>query len=155
MNKSTKPNKKPTQDFNEDFKNEWIKSGINKDCIDFAQKLGEYLCDLNDKNKAGFHAMSTSQIRNFFSEVKRIQRAGIETNKAAFHLIKPKLAYSEARAIQKNRSNRIVAFRKYVELAHDAVEIDKEEDIMKTQFQRFVDFLEAILAYHKAFGGRD
>jgi CRISPR-associated protein Csm2 len=97
--------------------------------------------------------MTTSQIRNFFGEVRRIQakvqQSNFEgTNKTAFLLLRPKLAYAQARVISKVGKSRIEDFRTVMDKAHIAV-------INKEQFQNFVDFLEAVLAYHKFYSGRD
>jgi CRISPR-associated protein Csm2 len=136
-----------------EFKGEWISEGMSEDTILFAQNFGEHLCDLQPDKRLGRLAMSTSQIRNFFGEVKRIQarlqERDFSDEKASFLLLKPKLAYAEARVKAKSGQSNISDFRKVIELAHAEVKNDKD------QFRRFVDFLEAILAYHKASGGRE
>ena len=53
---------------NKKFNNEWILSGINSECIDYAEEMGEYLCDLKN-GRPGRNALTNSQIRNFFGEV--------------------------------------------------------------------------------------
>jgi len=133
------------------FKDNWISTQLNVDAIDFAQQFGEHLCDLQDGKYGktpGFAALTTSQIRNFFGEIKRIQAKTFDKQKSAFLLIRPKLAYAEARVLQKNKNSRIKDFRKIMERAHTQVQSD-------IHFQNFVDFLEATLAYHKFYGGRD
>lgn len=144
-------------EFKEKFDPKWIKDRIDKDCVDFTEKLGKFLCDINDRGFSGPSALTTSQIRNFFGEVKRIQLNGIEkgNNKSAFLLIRPKLAYAEARAKMRNSYSRIKVFKDFVQLAHAEVDTNAEPEILKRSFQNFVDFLESILAYHKAYGGRD
>lgn len=107
----------------------------------------KHICDLQN-GRPGRMALTTSQIRNFFGEVKRIQAKKYDNDKSAFLLIRPKLAYAEARAIQKGGKSRITDFRQVIERAHGAVS-------NQTQFQNFVDFLEATLAFHKFYGGRD
>lgn len=131
-----------------EFNSEWVSKGITEPTVTFAEKFGTYLCDKTPENKLGPAAMTTSQIRNIFGEVKRIQAKGYNLEKPAFLLLRPKIAYAEARVLAKSRSSRITEFRKVMEEAHLAV---KDE----SQFQNFVDFFEAILAYHKAAGGRD
>jgi CRISPR type III-A-associated protein Csm2 len=61
-------------------------------------------------------------------------------------LLRPKIAYAEARVLSKTQNSRIQDFRKIMEKAHLAVSDEKH-------FQNFVDFLEATLAYHKFYGG--
>jgi CRISPR-associated protein Csm2 len=131
-----------------EFKTEWITTGIDEAAVNFAEKFGEYLCDKTPDNRLGRMAMTTSQIRNIFGEVKRIQAKGYSTEKSSFLLLRPKIAYAEARVKAKSGKSRIEDFRKVLDKAHLAVKDEK-------QFQHFVDFLEATLAYHKAAGGRD
>ncbi|NUQ23431.1 MAG: type III-A CRISPR-associated protein Csm2 [Saprospiraceae bacterium] len=137
----------------ENFKSDWIGGQLpfNEDTVQFAQEFGAHLCDLQN-DRPGREALTTSQIRNFFGEVRRIQakvqQGGFDNNKVAFLLIRPKLAYAEARVKSKQGKSRIEDFRKVMEKAHLAV---KDQD----SFQRFVDFLEATLAFHKSYGGRD
>ena len=78
-------------------------------------------------------------------------------------MVRPKLAYAEARATAKNPRNRISDFRGVMDKAHSAVYDNMDQStsedrlklVLEARFQRFVDFFEAILAYHKAYGGRD
>jgi CRISPR-associated protein Csm2 len=136
------------------FNSDWINKGIDDAAINFAEEFGKHLCDLqpgkDGKPRPGDMALTTSQIRNFFGEIKRIQAKGFEDNRAAFLLIRPKLAYAEARVVAKSRSKkaRITEFRSIMESGHKMV-------TNKDQFQNFVDFLEATLAYHKFYGGKD
>ena len=144
--------------FKNRFKNEWItqENCFDEEALKFAEDFGKHLCALNDNGRAGFEALTTSQIRNFFGEVQRIQakvaKGGFEGNKISFLLLKPKLAYAEARALAKQRHSRLKDFRTIMDLAHSAVVNSSEPQVA---FQRFVDLLEAILAYHKGYGGRD
>lgn len=134
------------------FNPDWILKEINEDTVWYAEKFGEYLCDKQPDNRLGRAAMTTSQIRNVFGEVKRIQAKvqakEFSTEKSAFLLLRPKIAYAEARVKAKSGKSKIEEFRWVMEQAHAAV-----SDI--EQFQNFVDFFEATLAYHKAAGGRD
>lgn len=187
MSKKQKNSKQASSNFayKEKFDPKWIQKRITKSCIDYSQDFGKYLCDLQNNGRPGFNAMTTTQIRNIFGEVKRIQRSDILENRTDFLLVRPKLAYAEARATAKNPQNRISAFRFVMEKAHNAVFIGEDNEHESTQptestledssvateygqltliatdrnyiekFQRFVDFFEAILAYHKAFGGKD
>lgn len=142
---------------------EWIKEKITNECIEFADNLGFYLVDkgefLDDKKnylskKSGRNAVTNSQIRNVFGEVKRIQMriqgnsAVWDTEKTNFFLIKPKIAYAQARVISKSKSSRITVFKEVLDLAHSLVGTPKD-------FQNFANLLEAILAYHKSYGGKE
>lgn len=136
---------------------EWITAGISRPCINYTEELGEYLCDLSsDRPFPGRNALSTSQIRNYFGEVKRIQLLeNTENRRSAFLLIKPKIAYAAARVLQRNRNSRINTFKMVIDTAHESVETEINKELDGKHFQNFVDFLESILAFHKAYGGRD
>jgi CRISPR-associated protein Csm2 len=129
----------PARDFTRDFKNDWITRGIDKECIRFAEEFGKFLKD---------NQLTTSQIRNVFGELKRIQMRGFEKEKTAFLLLKPKMAYAVARHQKYGLTQLTQVFNK----AFDQVNIDSEQG--KTHFQNLIDMMESILAYHKAFGGR-
>lgn len=128
--------------FNGSFSTDWVTSKIDKNSIDYAENLGKYLAD----NK-----FTTSQFRNFYGELKRIQLNGIEQaeNQTAFLLLRPKLAYSAKRAGGVGAAE----FRKQIELAMETVKIGQEDFVGR--FKNFCDLVEAILAFHKAAGGND
>ena len=101
--------------------------------------------------------VTTSQIRNIFGPVRHIQLrwredAHAEDAQAAFRqvlLLRPKLAYLAKRADKK-------AFYDLEDILSTAIaEIGKtlDEKERHARFERFVDFFEAILAYHTRYGG--
>lgn len=100
--------------------------------------------------------MTTSQIRAIFSEVRQIQGMwGIspESREKAlrrFTLLKPKMAYRA----RKERGNAVRSLVEVLDPAADLVIQEKDTEKQDDNFQRFVEFFEAILAYHKAYGGR-
>ena len=121
------------------FKKEWITERITESAIKEAESFGIEL------KKGDF---TTSQIRNFFGEVKRIQMKGLAGNESDFLLLKPKLAYSAKRAKVKGASD----FKQVIDQAIDAVQCSQAE--ADKRFKNFCDFLEVILAYHKAADGK-
>lgn len=127
----------------------WVKNGFQNETIDFAEEFGNYLV----KNR-----LTTSQIRNIFSEVKRVAGEVAKVgkvegkNKQDFLMLRPKMAYAAQRAGGRG----IEDLKKVLDNAHIAVsEVLDEPEKGKEAFGNFVDFFEAILAYHKAAGGRD
>lgn len=123
----------------------WIKEGFEPDTINYTEKFGEFLVQAR---------LTTSQIRNIFNEVKRIQAIVLQQNGLAsvrkdFLMLRPKLAYAAKRA--GNRG--IESLREVLDTAHQAVELEGETS--KKTFNNFVDFFESILAYHKAKGGSE
>ena len=111
-----------------------------------AKTWGEYL--------AKELRLTTSQIRTVFGEVRRIEMSwapGEENPEATrdLLLLKPKLAYQAARDAEKNRRTKPVqALAGILTPGIDHIGTDRE------RFQCFVDFFEAVLAYHKAAGGK-
>ena len=88
--------------------------------------------------------LTTSQIRNIYSAVKRMQMKGGELDTHKLLMLKPKLAYAA-----KRHGKGVDTLKDVLTQAIDLVGNDQKK------FNRFVDFFEAILAYHKAYGGRD
>ncbi|HMO40840.1 MAG TPA: type III-A CRISPR-associated protein Csm2 [Saprospiraceae bacterium] len=128
------------------FESIWISEGIKHAAIEYAEALGTLLKNQN---------FTTSQIRNFFGELKRIQLKGIAGEQASFHLLRPKLAYAAARAKKTGGRESIGAetFKNAILEAHREVDIDNEG--YEKRFANFCDLIEAILAFHKAAGGKD
>lgn len=143
------------------FEPKWISDGIDKDCVDYLENMGFYLCDKTkiDDRFPGFKAVTTSQLRNVFEEVKRIQIAvesakSFEDVQSDILLLRPKIAYNAARVMSKTRESRIDAFRKFAETA--LLEVTKNDDKDKREkYKRFCQLMEGIIAYHKVYGGKD
>lgn len=91
--------------------------------------------------------VSTSQIRNVFCNMKKMQmQTWDKTVYAQLLLMKPRLAYMAGR----NRKNyQLKGLKEVLTNAIDCVAVDNEES-----FKNFCNFFEAILAYHKAHGGK-
>jgi CRISPR-associated protein Csm2 len=125
------------------FQNEWIKIEVNEAMIDFAEILGKFLSPVKKDDKS---ALSNSQIRNVYGEIKRIQMSidknGWEAIKPSFLILKPKVAYAAGR----NRNLGIVVFKEFFNMAASNVTNKKE-------YLNFCNLLESVLAYHRAFGG--
>ena len=108
-----------------------------------AEQWGGFLKD-ND--------LKTSQIRTIFASVRQIEMlwpvsapdsADARSAITQLVLLKPKLAY------QAGRNDEVKPLADLLTRAIDLVGEDR------ANFQRFMDFFEAILAYHKAKGGKD
>lgn len=127
-----------------DLDTDWLKgaNGLPKEAIDFAEKLGEILVDKRD-NRPGYNQMTTSQVRNFFGEMRRIQMKGFDKNKGAFYMLKPKLAYSVARAPGNSKIN---VFKEVTNFLMEGV-------TDQLTYNNFIAFMEAVVAYHKSNGG--
>jgi len=118
--------------------------------VEVAQEWGRYLKSQD---------LSTSQIRGVFGQVRLIemnwpaygdneQRA--QAAERELILLKPKLAYQGARDEENNRGKR----RPVKDLADLLVPAIDLVQGSRECFQRFVNLFEAILAYHRAEGGK-
>lgn len=138
------------------FQEKWIKVGADTDMNSFARENGRLIAgihaDLSEEEvqKLGRNVerkgdMSNSQIRNIYGEIKRIQMIGnFDKAKTSFYLLKPKLAY----AFGRNSSNPgLRLFKKIFDEASQYVIDDKS-------YNNFCNLMEAILAYHRAYGGK-
>ena len=100
--------------------------------------------------------LTTSQIRNIFGEVRRIEMnwsdGSPQADQEAYRkivLLQPKLAYQA----QRERGSGVGELQQVLEPCIVAIRGAALED-RKRAFANFVDFFEAILAYHKAGGGK-
>ena len=116
----------------------WMAEGISQEAVAFAEAFGKHL---NQKR------FKTSQIRKVFGEVRRLEMRGY--NEAAFLMLKPRLAY-----LRREGSSEAEAFSRVLSAAIDAVVEGSTEAEKHKRFKTFIDFFEAILAYHRAFGGK-
>lgn len=117
--------------FGEDYKRYFL-NPYNLSYDNYIQKLKDFI-----KNKAP--NISTSQIRNIFSLVKK------EKELEGLKRIRPKLAYTYGRA-EKNESLKELIFLmdSQIQGLNDQTEVPKLKD-----------FFEAIIAYHKYYGGKE
>jgi CRISPR-associated protein Csm2 len=118
------------------FHEEWIKNGTDSEMITYAEKAGEFMAK-ND--------LTNSKIRSIYGEVKRIQMGKFEEKNASFLLLRPKVAY----ALGRDKYNKGLQLFKFI-----FDEASKSVSDQKT-FNNFCNLFEAILAYHKSYGGKD
>ncbi len=120
-----------------------IIAGDTEKLVEMARDIGEYLATGSKKER-----LSTSQIRNVFGEVKRLQMKGFSEHTAhELILLKPKLAYQKGRFVRDGSAEKVAYLADTLTMAIDAIQGNAQ------RFEHFVDFFEAILAYHKAHGG--
>ena len=129
-----------------------------KALVDLTDKYGKQLADAR---------LATSQIRSIFGSVRQMESRWYDDNQRNqgirdLLMLKPKLAYQEVRHKPQRREdpNPVGMLRAMLEPAIDAV-IDpgqdhtKEDGDNQKRFRRFMEYFEALLAYHKAHGGAD
>jgi len=120
---------------------QWIRVGPNKALIDDAERFGTEL----KKGK-----LSTTQIRHVFTKLKGIEAKGYKSKKVEFLMLKPLMAYAASR--QKVKGLKMIKDR--VSWGIDEVLSAKSDEAGEERFKNFCRFFEAILAYHKAAGGK-
>jgi CRISPR-associated protein Csm2 len=108
-----------------------------------------------DIGKAIARQVTSSQLRNVFGTARQIQLRWSDEPKAAQDayrdavLIRPKLGYYAKR----ERGRGMEDLRKILVPALEVMSQGENMDERKKRFDHFVDFFEAIVAYHKAYGG--
>lgn len=110
-----------------------ILSGNMEKLVENAKKFGKHL----EENK-----LTTSQIRKIFSDIKKLK--SYEKNKSELILLRPKLAYIAGR-----HGRRAKGVKDLQEVIDACVKQIKDD----SSFKNFQSFFEAILAYHKYYGG--
>lgn len=124
--------------------------------LDFAEVTAEKINKIADaKGKEFAQNIATNQIRNFFAHINTIRNdfRNMQLNNTSFNqldssliLVKPKLAYA------KGRNSSVEPFQKLMFETIDKVVISKNKE---KAFANFFAFVEAIVAYHKYYGGRE
>lgn len=131
-----------------------IQKGDAEELVIQAESLGRVLGD-----RASSYTLTTNQIRAIFGTVRQVQmqmqeQTNWDTSKAAERqliLLKPKLRYRAARDRSKGLNLLADVLSESIDLVLEPKSEDSEEK--KNRFGYFVDFFEAILAYHKVAGG--
>ncbi len=109
---------------------------------------------VSEADRLGRHlsrGLTTSQIRNIFGEVRSIEQEVLPDQRALsvavqrrLLMLKPKMAYQTGRFNNQ-------ALRDLTDTLADAIDLIGDD---ARRFHVFVDLFEAILAYHRRYGGR-
>jgi CRISPR-associated protein Csm2 len=111
--------------------------------VNFARQTADQLVRNN---------LTRAQIRNIFTEVRKIEalwEAKPQDARRRLNMLKPKLDYQTA------RNEPVKGLRDVLTKAIDEVEKAADDAERNKRFRRFMDLFEAILAYHRALGGRN
>jgi len=127
------------------LKKEWIQDKITDEAVEWAKSFGEYLTKEDSLNP-----LTTSQIRRFFGELKRIQ-ADPEKYQEDIPMLKAKLAYAVGR--DKKSRGKFSKIRKFYEELEKGINSIRKGNT--NDLTRFIKMVESIVAYHKFFGGKD
>lgn len=121
-----------------------IDKGIKSSDIDNIKAWGKYFAEDDGGKK-----VTTSQLRKFFGEIKRIQ-ADFENCKMDLILLDPKIAYAVGRAKKEARQGSLLKIEEFYRQISPLISIIDED---QKKFKHFVQLCEAIVAYHKQYGG--
>ena len=114
-----------------------ILAGDSEKLVENARRLSEHLGG----------RLSTSQIRSIFSEVKQMRRY----DEDRLNLLRPKMAYTAGKHGSRVQGKLVGPIVDLQEILDKCIErISSEEE-----FENFKSFFEAILAYHRYYGGRE
>lgn len=128
---------------NDKMKKDWIQNGISNEAVEWAKSFGEYLTKKDVKD-----VLSTSQLRKFFGELRRID-SDFSNKKNDIIMLKPMLAYAVGRDKNKTKTKE---FGEEMSKGIDAIRLE-DEVRAKNDFKNFLKIFEAIVAYHKFYGG--
>lgn len=122
----------------ESYKSSGLKGLSADDLIEIAQKMGNYLKELD---------LKTTQVRKFLDGVRRIDvmsEKGKNFNREMVILLRPKLAYAAGRDPQK--------IGPLMEILDPAITAGSKS---YDDFKKLIALIEGIMAYHKYYGGKD
>jgi len=121
--------------WDENILREIIKEGNVEKLNEIAEKLGKIYADRRE-------GLSTSQIRSVLNEIQSMQRY----DKNRLQLLRPKLAYVAGR----HSRNAPIIKKDFQPLMDQAIRMVNEDN-----FKNFKNFVEAIVAYHRFYGGKE
>lgn len=98
----------------------------------------EYIDNIRTYVDAVAKKISSSQLRNIFSRIKKIKEY------KELYLIRPKLAYLSGRASEREMKRLLFLLDHLIKEVND-----------NNKLEEFKNFFEAVIAYHKYFGGKD
>ena len=125
-----------------------VRQGITQEFIAWANAY--WAGRDNDRKRK---TITTSQIRNVFGSVKRMEMSTDgDVDLPGLLLLQPRLRYAAARA--ESRPGDFAEFVTHIEDAINAVAEAKDKNEQRDRFRRFCQGFEAILAYHRAHGGK-
>lgn len=126
--------------------------------VKFGEDLGKYFSHRK-------YGITTSQLRNAYGAIgqiklkweqekmKKKEEQDYSKLESELVLLKPKIAYDVGRVIrdEKDREEAYRYFKEILDKSIDGVKASSQKDIA---FKNFFELTEAIVAYHKYYGGR-
>ena len=113
-----------------------------KKLVEFAERIGKKVCE---------EGLTRSQIRTVFSESRNIDTSWDPGDEVAslrrLNLLKPKLAYQASRESKAGMKSLSAILQEAIGQAVNSSDKSKG-------FRTFMELFEAILAYHRSYGGQ-
>jgi CRISPR-associated protein Csm2 len=121
---------------------QWIVTGPTAALINKAEQFGRRLQEGD---------LTTSQIRQVFTKMKNIESKGIDSGRLGdLLMLKPLISYAAG------RNSRCRGLQELKRLVCDGIDqvAAARGDELRSRFKNFVKLFEAVLAYHRASGGK-
>lgn len=119
---------------------------------EFARELGKIfihkLINKLNKNKEE-KELTTAQIRSILDDIQSIDPSNTQNISRELQLLRPKLAYAAGR-----HQGRVKQFQSVVDYAIEII-TSQDEEKMSQGFENLKAFVEAIVAYHRYYGGKE
>ena len=131
---------------------EWIEGGLNNESLTFARAFGDYLAaksreEREEKRKLYGEPFQSSSIRAVYAELT-VLAAAYDPIKAL--MLRPRLQYLQSEAsAPRGKALAIIA-----DAAMEAILGAEQEEAKPAMINNLILFLEMVLSYHKAAGGR-
>jgi len=109
-----------------------ILDGDTRELIRYAEEKAKYLASGSESER-----LSTSQIRNVLDELQRMRKY----DESRLQLLRPRLAYAAGR-----HKGRVLDLQSIMDAAIEMTNA--------TNFPQFRNLVEAIVAYHRRYGGK-
>jgi CRISPR-associated protein Csm2 len=104
------------------FQKDWIEKETDSDMVKYTEEAGRFMAN---------NGLTNSKIRSIYGEIKRIQMGKYNEEKAAFILLRPKVAYAHGRD---NDNKGLTLFKRIFDNAANHVRDQKS-------FNNFCNFL--------------
>jgi CRISPR-associated protein Csm2 len=131
-------------------------AGLSQATLEWARSFGEFLATNSGQGKDRVKQLTTSQLRRFFGQIKRLQVRGYTIKeRSELLMLGPLLAYATGRDKKKDPT-KIGAFYDEISIAIGAVIAPNNDEALEQEyFKNFVNLVEAVVAYHRFYGGGD
>jgi CRISPR type III-A-associated protein Csm2 len=149
------------------FQSSWITNKIEKETVVWAKNFGSFLAIYGGnykENKQGQvrnetskeKELSTTQLRKFFGQLKRLQAevqvdGNYQKHEVKMLMLAPQLAYAVGR--NKKKLGRNIIDTTKIGHFHDEITSMLNSVSEDKHFNNFVNIIEAVVAYHKFEGG--